>query len=157
MKKVFIVLTAAMMFMTSSVMLAEDTGDQPSVRAVYASFGKKALPSGSRGSGMSYGAGFKKGALGMAVYQTDYNTMPAGMERSSASFNSIALGAGTRTGETVNATGGAGFDVSIFVPLGHKRVELYAGPTMAFENESEVWTGAGPLAMTTDKIGRAHV
>lgn len=86
----------------------------------------------------------------MEIYQTNYNTMPNGMERSSASFNGIIGGAGTKTGEVVVSDGGFGFDFNFYYPL-VKRLELYVGPSMVFEKQSNVYGGAVAMAQTTPK------
>jgi hypothetical protein len=72
------------------------------------------------------------------------------MEKSSALFNGIIGGAGTKTGETVVSDGGIGFDFNFYVPVA-KRVEFYAGPAMAFEKVSDVYAGAAAIAGTTSK------
>lgn len=148
--RLIIVLTFITLLLSGFTAFADDTTDRGQLRARYITIGHKKLPKDVQGTGMSYGAGFKRGLFGMEVYQTNYNTMPSDMAKSSASFNALIGGSGTKTGEKVISDGGFGFDFNFFYPV-VRRLELYGGPSMAFEKESDVYSGAVAVAGTTPK------
>ncbi|MFZ4856015.1 MAG: hypothetical protein ACOYL3_06420 [Desulfuromonadaceae bacterium] len=107
-------------------------------RGIYATAGVKKMPANSQGSGISYGGGWKKGIFGMEIYQTNFNSMPKGMSREYSNFGG---GGSPIPGKKVISEAGFGFDFNFYMqPIsGFKRLELYGGPSMAFERESEVW------------------
>lgn len=132
-----------MMFLISAV--ADADAEEIKPRTIYATFAHKKMAEGVQGDGLSYGAGFKMGYVGMEIYQTDMRTIPKGMQRA-------ILVSGTPTGKTVVSEKGFGIAYNGYIPI-IRRLELFAGISTDFEKEEKVYQSNGGILSAAAGIG----